>query len=422
MSTTTPFDWMTPGVAGGAHPVAAAVARLRGELDDLLDTSVWSMGAEQTARVLGELTALAAQVAGLELKVAAHADRVGAGDGIGATTTAAWWAGATKQTRAVCHRKVKLAAALDGEHEPVGDALAEGRLQPDQAQVIVDAVDALPPRDIDPEVRAEARRHLIGAARDHDAKALKVLGRRVLEVVAPDIAEGHEAKLLEAEETRAAASARFTMSEDGHGRVHGRFTLSSLHGAMLRTQLDALLHAQDTETSAKPLPHRRGLALTEWIERYPVEKLPRTGGGVAATVVVTLTIDSLMGGLEAAGLSTGGRISAAQARRLACEAGIIPAVLGGKSQVLDLGRKRRFHTEAQRIALMLRDGPTCTGAGCDRPASQSHAHHDQAWTHGGATNLTNGRLLCLGHHLKAHDPRYTHTIRPDNTITFHRRT
>jgi hypothetical protein len=198
---------------------------------------------------------------------------------------------------------------------------------------------------------------------------------------------------------------------------------------MLGTQLDALLHAQtpDTESttetgSGTPMPHRRGLALMEWIERYPIEKLPKTGGGVAATVVVTMTIDSLMGGLEAAGLSTGGRISAAQARRLACEAAIIPAVLGGKSQVLDLGRKRRFHTEAQRFAIALRDGPTCSTRGCDRPASQSHAHHDKAWSHGGGTSVAQGRLLCHGHHLTIHDPRYTHTIRPDNKVSFHRRT
>jgi hypothetical protein len=422
MTTTTPTDWLPPGGLPGEHPVVAAVARLREEIGALREAPVWSMGQPDTARVMAEVTALGAQVAALELQVLAHADTIGVGDASGATTTGNWWAVATRQTRPAAHRKVRLAAALDGAREPVRDAMAEGRVLPDQAQVIVDAVTALPVDELDPEVITAAERHLIAAAGEHDAKALKILGRRILEVVAPDLADAHEARLLEAEEARAPQAARFTMSEDGHGQVHGRFTLPALHGAMLATQLDALVGAQDQETSEQPLPHRKGLALAAWVERYPDGTLPKTGGGVAATVVVTMTIESLLGGLEAACLSTGGKLSAGEARRLACEAGIIPAVLGGKSQVLDLGRKRRFHTEAQRIALMLRDGPTCTGAGCDRPASQSHAHHDQAWSRGGGTSLTNGRLLCLGHHLKAHDPRYTHTIRPDNTITFHRRT
>ncbi|MFC5177225.1 HNH endonuclease signature motif containing protein [Nocardioides taihuensis] len=268
---------------------------------------------------------------------------------------------------------------------------------------------------------------MIAAAGEHDAQALKVLGRRILEVVAPEVAEAHEARLLEAEEAQANASARFTMSEDGPGRVHGRFTLPALQGAMLRTQLDALVHAQhtgdtgDTDTKAQPLPHRRGLAFAAWVERYPVDRLPATGGGVAATVVVTMTVESLLGGLEAAGLSTGGVISAAQARRLACQAGIIPAVLGGRSQVLDLGRKRRFHTGPQRTAMALRDGG-CTAVGCDRPPAACQAHHDTAWSRGGGTSVEKGRLLCRRHHTWIHDPRFTHTRRPDGKVAFHRRT
>ncbi|WP_366519831.1 hypothetical protein [Nocardioides sp.] len=58
---------------------------------------------------------------------------------------------------------------------------------------------------------------------------------------------------------------------------------------------------------------------------------------------MTMSLATLTGGLKAASIDTGTRISAGQARRLACEAGIIPAVLGGKSEVLDLGRTRRLH-------------------------------------------------------------------------------
>ena len=88
-----------------------------------------------------------------------------------------------------------------------------------------------------------------------------------------------------------------------------------------------------------------------------------------------MTLEQLLADLNAAGvatLDTGGQISAAEARRLACGANIIPAVLGGKSEVLDIGRQRRFHTKAQRIAMTLRD-QGCTAVDCDRPPAMTHA-------------------------------------------------
>ena len=115
-------------------------------------------------------------------------------------------------------------------------ALAEGRLLVDQAQVIVAAVEALP-ADLDPQVAADAQATLVGYAVHHDARELRILGNRILEVVAPEVGEAHEARVLEREEREAEAAASFRIVEDGHGRCHGRFTISSLHGAMLKKQL-----------------------------------------------------------------------------------------------------------------------------------------------------------------------------------------
>jgi hypothetical protein len=128
-----------------------------------------------------------------------------------------------------------------------------------------------------------------------------------------------------------------------------------------------------------------------------------------------------MGGLAAATLDTGDRIAAHTARRLACEAGIVPVVLSGKRKVLDLGRRQRLFTKAQRIALLVRDGG-CTAEGCQTTAWFCHAHHDDPWSHGGKTDLTNGRLLCPSHHRMAHHPKYaTHTT-ADNQVRFVLRT
>ena len=127
--------------------------------------------------------------------------------------------------------------------------------------------------------------------------------------------------------------------------------------------------------------HRLGQAFCEYVETRPASSVGKAGG-VCATVVVTMTLDTLLGGLKAASLDTGGHLSPGEARRLACGAGIIPAVLGGDSQVLDLGRERRFHTQPQRIALAHRDGG-CTADGCDAPPGMCHAHHDHPWSRGG---------------------------------------
>jgi hypothetical protein len=169
-----------------------------------------------------------------------------------------------------------------------------------------------------------------------------------------------------------------------------------------------------------PSDHRMGLGLMELIEHLDPHHLPHAGG-VNATVVVLIPLETLLGGLKAAQLDTGTRISPGLARRIACEAGVIPAVLGGKSEVLDLGRKRRFHTRAQRVALAIEQGG-CTAEGCDRPAAACHAHHDRPWSAGGHTSLENGRLLCPRHHTHAHDPGYDQTRLPNGTVRFHRRT
>ncbi len=136
-----------------------------------------------------------------------------------------------------------------------------------------------------------------------------------------------------------------------------------------------------------------------------------------ATVVVTMTLETLTGGLVAATLDTGDRIAAHTARRLACEAGIIPVILSGRREVLDQGRRKRLFTRAQRIALATRDRG-CTAAGCRTAAWFCHAHHDQPWATGGTTDLTNGRLLCPTHHRTAHDPRYDTRVLADHQIEF----
>jgi hypothetical protein len=356
------------------HRVSVAVAHARAEVTAVADASVWSMGTGETTATLTEITRLKAQLDELEARVVEHAEP----EAIDA------WTHMTNQTRPVVRRAEHLATALT-QRTRVRDALAAGDVLTDQARVIVRALDELP-EDLDPDLVVQAERHLVGEARHHDAQALRILGRRLLEVIAPDQADAYEAALLAREEADAMLACKLSVREDDRGQAHGRFTLPAAHWAMLKAQLLAR-----TAPRRHHGPARMGRALCELIEH-----------GSNATVVVTMTYESLIGDLERAGvLDTGDRISPAMARRLACQAGIRPAVLGGKSEVLDLGRKRRLHSKAQRIAIGIRD-QHCTAPGCDWPPAMCHVHHDHEWAQGGPTDLANGRLLCPRHHARYH--------------------
>lgn len=428
MRRDEPGDWSAPGA--GSTPRLAA---LHNALSALGASSLVGCSDAEVADDLCALTRLHAQLTSQLLRYAAEADRREVGEESGATSTAAWWAHTTKLTRPETNRMVTLARALDApERVSTAEAFAGGGVLTDQVHVITQAVAAVP-AELGEEVRGQAEAFLLDAATDHDAKALRVLGRRILDIVAPEVSDAHEERLLLAEERAADAAVRLTMTDDGQGRTFGRFTLPTAQAHMLRQHLLALANprrhpsAKDLAGSEeserqllRPMPERLGRAFLEYIERYPTDHTP-DAGGVAARVVVTMSLDTLLGRLGSAHLDTGAVISASQARRMACEAGIIPAVLGGKSQVLDLGRTKRFHSTAQRIALNIRDGG-CTTVGCERPPGGCHAHHDLQWSQGGPTTVDKGRLLCARHHQLAHNPAYDMKILGNNLVEFHRRT
>ncbi|WP_435741381.1 DUF222 domain-containing protein [Nocardioides sp. SYSU DS0663] len=409
---------------GGDHPVSRAVARLRSELDGLAEVPLFGLDAEETGATLVELTGLAAQVAELELRVAAHAGEVRVEEQTGATSTASWWAHATRQDRRAAAGRVRLADAL-GRFHLVRGALAGGGMNAEQARVITGALDALP-EGLEPDLYSRAERHLVAEAAHHDPTALRVIGKHLLTVIAPEIGEAHDARALEREEREAEARAFLTMCPDGRGSMVGKFSVPEAAGQMLHKALLALSapkHLTATDGAGayerRPSPERLGSAFVELIERFPVDRLPDLGG-TNATVVVTMDLDTLLGGLKHAQLDTGGVISAAHARRIACEAGIIPAVLGTHGEVLDLGRTTRLFTKAQRTALN-QSQPTCTTVGCDWPAYLCHAHHDTPWHSGGPTDLANARNLCPHHHARIHDPTYATQRHRDGSVTFHRR-
>ncbi len=118
---------------------------------------------------------------------------------------------------------------------------------------------------------------------------------------------------------------------------------------------------------------------------------------------VTTTLESLQRKIGGAlgSLEGGHLIGKHAARRIACDANVIPVVLGSAGQPLDIGRSTRVVPLGLRRALIARD-EGCAFPGCDRPPSWCDAHHDVHWADGGPTSLCNLVLLCVRHHDRVH--------------------
>ena len=261
---------------------------------------------------------------------------------------------------------------------------AYGDVNVAQARVIVEALDALP-EDLGDDLVVKAEAYLVEQAAVFGPRELRHLGRGVLEHLAPEVADEAEYQRLLAEETRAQAATRlsFTPRGDGSTDLHAR--VPDHVANRLRTYLDAYTSPRRTplgEVDQLPVARRRGEAFVAFLENLPDTGLP-THGGTTTSVMVTLDLDTLLTGLGVATTTTGDRITAEQARRLACQARIIPVVLGRKGEVLDLGRSARLFSPAQRKAMAIRDRE-CTTDGCSIPAAWCEAHHwRQPWVSGG---------------------------------------
>lgn len=199
---------------------------------------------------------------------------------------------------------------------------------------------------------------------------------------------------------------RLSVSQTWDGMYAVTGLLDPESGYIVKAAIEATveqgnLDATDIRTHAQ----KAADALSDICSQHLQHGTLRTSGGVKPHVTVTIDHTTLLDRIEAAGALPeidGLAITPEQARRLACDASIIPIVLGSDSQILDVGRTTRTIPNAVRRALDLRDGG-CTWLGCDAPPPWCDAHHVVHWAHGGATFVDNLRLLCRRHHTTVHD-------------------
>ncbi|MBM7518596.1 HNH endonuclease signature motif containing protein [Nocardioides nitrophenolicus] len=422
---------MSTAVLAPSHPLVVCAARVREALAEVADAQPAYLSVAEKERVLVDLAGARAQLAELEARVLAVAGDVAVERG--ARDVAAWWAHATRTDPRAARAEVHLARALE-QRAVVAAGMREGTVSAAQARVIARAVEELP-AGLGPELATRAEATLVGYAAHHPPRELKRLGRRILEVVAPEVVEAEEGRRLEDEERRARETASLRFHDLGDGRTRVAGVLPTPVTQRLEHYLQAFTSPRRTGREdpgdgpgvgrgVERLPRHRAYAdaFAALLERLDPARLPEHGGD-ATTVLVTIDLAALwaeLGSAEVIGGDGVESISAAQARRLACGAGIVPVVLGGRGEVLDLGRRRRLFSRAQRRALRVRDR-RCRAEGCTIPAVWTEAHHLQPWSWGGRTDLGNAVSLCSHHHHRIHDRAYRAERLPSGDVRFHRR-
>jgi hypothetical protein len=409
--------------AGHSAASRASVEDVLAGMHRLLDSLPLGAYEELHGPALGAATTslmrLEARVKGHQLAATRAVHASGEARRQGATSTGSMLAGEFGGDRRAADRSVQQADRL-AKASQSQQALAEGQISIKQAELITRTLENLPAQVTDGQ-REACETQLLCDAPTMDLPALSRRADRIADVFAPDQVDEIENDIVEQREKAAWKATEFWIVDRGDGTHKGGFILPEAQADMLRTALEAISAPQvqksestdDAVLDERPrFGQRMGWAFATLVEAIPADKLPDTAG-VGAIMTVNLDHDVLIDKLRAATLSTGTRISAGQARRMACELRILPAVFGGESLPLDHGRAKRLFTGHQRRAQAHRD-QGCVFPGCDRPPHWCVAHHARRrWADGGTTDLDDGVLLCPFHHRVLHDDGWDVAFAPD---------
>jgi hypothetical protein len=287
----------------------------------------------------------------------------------------------------------------------VDEAFTEGEISQPHVAVITRTA-----RQVGVEHVTESEDVLVAVARHYDPEKLRIAAQRLRYCVDPDGAGRDAVKAYEKRELSVAPTIW------GMVAIHG--LLDPRSGATVLAALDALT-PPPREDDPRTAGQRRADALTEVCSRaLDSGTLPQVNGE-KPHLLVTVSYESLVGRLaaEPAHLAWTGPISATDARLLACDCAVIPAVLDSAGDVLDIGCKSRIWPIAIRRAIELRDR-TCRHVDCAAPAEHCDIHHQVHWADGGPTTYDNGILACRNHHTQIH--KYGATIGPNKQFIVNR--
>jgi hypothetical protein len=258
-------------------------------------------------------------------------------------------------------------------------------------------------RRLSPDTWSAAETRLAAHARTAGPSELLAFGTELITLLDQDGPEPHDSPPPLNE-------LRLTRHQGGAGgSLKGRFEDPALYDAIAAV-IDAKckpLTADDDRTTAQ----RRAEALAD-ICGYVLDhddQVPETGGR-RPQITVLIRLEDLERRARAAMLDFGGTITPASLRMLACDANVIPVVMDGKGQPLDVGLSTRVIPDGLRRAVTARDRG-CAHPGCDRPPSWTDIHHIEHWGHRGPTQINNLVMLCRAHHRQIHHTDWQIRIR-----------
>lgn len=379
---------------------------------------------DQLGDLLGELSGLVRQAEAVRVAVTREAMSRGVVASSDAACPADWVADnsgpATQSRDALALARVAATAALPG-YETVDEAVRGGRIPVGIADAVVREFAKLRIA-VPPTMHQDVLSGLVTLAEDGHSPAQ--LGRFRDRLIGQYGADGALDRRHERLRARRGMSG---FGQDLDGMFHAVLCLDPESHAVIAPVIEALsapvtgsipsgggpgtvgVASDDPVRDERSADQRRLDALVEVCAVYQGLG-PRTRLGVSTRLVITMPLADLVSATGCGLTQHGDVISPAAVRALACDAGVIPMVLGSQSEPLDVGRESRLATPAQLAALWQRD-KGCSFPGCSRPPGFCQAHHVSHWlAHLGPTELENLALLCRRHHTIVHQRGYTATI------------
>jgi hypothetical protein len=440
------------------HPVTAGVRVAGAAFDPAAVTDVWRLGDSEVETALAGLLELEARTTALRAALLEAAEARDLKARTAASSLERWLGDRFRLSPADVAARHRQAVLL-GRHPQVRAALAQAAVTVEQATVLATALDRvvlLP--EVTPADRQAAARFLLDQCASLAPRDLARAGQAVLEALttSPSTDDPADAAALDrdaqrAEDAAQAAERNQLLLRRHRGRLRALLDLGTVGEAVLHAWLrraDTPTPGDDGLEDTRGLPERRGGTLADLLAAAagtPSDPEDDTGddtgddaagaadedagalfgpddaagaadlGAVSplAVLTVTTTLAELRAALAGAGRAdTGGALSAATLRQLACDALVVPAVLHGATPVLDLGRSTRAWNRAQRRAAALRDRG-CVAPGCHQPPAHCQLHHCWHWVDGGPTDLDNAALLCGFHHRTVHRQGWTVALAPN---------
>jgi hypothetical protein len=378
------------------------LARLRGAIDDLQSLDLSCATDEEVLDLLRELESQKRRLASVDHATIGEIDhrRLAGERACRDTTTLVSLllrvdhreaAGRVRAAAELGPRRTLTGEALPPIFQATAEACATGTISTRHATVITETVCKLPDA-IQAEMDRTIEAILLEHAHQLDPTQLRGFALRLRDAVDQD------GTLVQERERQRRRQFTVTQRPDGSSSVHGELTAVATEA--LLTVLDTLARpapSADGQRDPRNAAQRRHDALQD-----AALMLIRTGelpacGGVAATILLTMTPDQLQSGNGSVASGHGATISAGLALSLLGDAQIMPIVVSRTRQISAYGDSHRIFTQQQRLAMTARDRG-CSFPGCTAPPAWCQAHHITDYAITRRTRIDDGTLLCGYHH------------------------